>query len=127
MDQDPATAYLAAHILTAPPSEQLLLTYEAALREVERAREAWVRGDPHGARAADARLTQLLLLLLGAVDPGPDPVVHQAREARQGVDGRVDPLPVERAAQDQLTLRDVAGQVGDGVGDVVVRHGEDGE
>lgn len=75
MDQDPAAAYLAAHVLTAPPGEQLLLAYSVALQEVDRAREAWVRGDIDAARSAEAKLTRLLLLLLGAVNPEPDPVL----------------------------------------------------
>ena len=50
---------------------------------------------------------------------------HEPRERRQHVDGRVDAAPVELAREDDLPLGDVAGEVGDGVGQVVVRHGED--
>ena len=53
--------------------------------------------------------------------------LHQPRERGQHVDRRVD-LPVVQLPVDvDLALGNVARQVGDGVRDVVVGHGEDGE
>ena len=53
-------------------------------------------------------------------------VLHQARKAGQHADGRVDALLVQIAVQHNLPLGDIARQVGDGVGDIIVRHGENG-
>ena len=55
-----------------------------------------------------------------------DAVLHQAREAGQPGDGRIDAALEELALEHDLPLGDVAGQVGHGVRDVVGRHGEDG-
>ena len=51
-------------------------------------------------------------------------VLHQAREAGQHADGRVNALLVQIAVQHNLPLGDITCQVGDGMGDVVVRHGK---
>src|SRR5690606_5979921 len=53
--------------------------------------------------------------------------VHQPREGREHVDGRVDALPVQLPADHDLPFRDVPGQVRYRVGDIVTGHGEDGE
>ena len=53
--------------------------------------------------------------------------LHETRQRRQHVDGRVDLRVVQRAVHVDLALRDVARQVGDGVRDVVVGHRQDGE
>src|SRR5437867_12996130 len=57
----------------------------------------------------------------------PDPGVHEPREGRKRVDRRVDALAVPLPGPGHLTLRDVARQVGDRVGPVVVgdRHDRD--
>jgi hypothetical protein len=74
-----------------------------------------------------------------------DRALHETRQRRQNVDGRVDLSVVELAINEDLALRDVACQVRDRVGDIcrrvtlsgdvhtaagmkftVVRHGQDG-
>ena len=51
--------------------------------------------------------------------------LHETRQRRQHVHGRVN-LPVVQLAVDvDLPLGNVAGQIGDGMGDVVVGHGQD--
>lgn len=44
--------------------------------------------------------------------------LHETRERGEDVDGRVDALVVQLAVDEDLALGDVAGQIGDGVGDV---------
>ena len=56
-----------------------------------------------------------------------DAVFHQTGQAGQHVDGRIDAGLVQIPVQHDLHLGDLAGQVRDGVGDVVVRHGQDGD
>jgi hypothetical protein len=56
-----------------------------------------------------------------------DAGVHQAREGREHVNRREDPAAVQLAAEHHLAFGDVAGEVGDGVGDVVVRHRKHGD
>ncbi len=51
----------------------------------------------------------------------PDARVHHPREAGEHIDGRVDPPAPEVAREDDLALGDVAGEVRDRVGHVVVR------
>ena len=46
---------------------------------------------------------------------------------RENVDGRGNVLPVELPAQNDLAFRDVPGQVGDGMGLVILGHGENGD
>jgi len=58
---------------------------------------------------------------------GADPQVHEPGEGGEDVDRWVDSLPVEFTGDDELTLGDVAREVGDGVGDIVAGHGKDGE
>ena len=55
-----------------------------------------------------------------------DAVLHQTGQAGQHVDGRIDGLPVHLAVQHDLPLGDIPGQVGDGMGNVVVGHGQNG-
>ena len=55
-----------------------------------------------------------------------DAVLHQAGQRGQDVDGGIDTGLVHIPVQHNLSLGDVAGQVGDGVSDVVVGHSEDG-
>ena len=56
-----------------------------------------------------------------------DARVHEPREGGQHVDRWEHSAPVELSTEDHLALGDVAGEIGDGVGDVVVRHGQDGQ
>src|SRR3989454_2656190 len=63
-----------------------------------------------------------LPLLDDVAEGGP----HKAAQAGEDVDGRVDAFPEEFATEEDLSLGDVARQVGNGVGDVVARHREDG-
>ena len=54
-----------------------------------------------------------------------DAVVHQPGKAAQRSNRRVEPQPVQLAAEQNLSFRDVACQVGDGVRDIVVGHRQD--
>ena len=53
-----------------------------------------------------------------------DTGIHQARERRQYIHRRVDAAVMQVAAEYNLAFGDIAGQVGDGVGDVVIGHGQ---
>src|SRR6266487_4062251 len=77
-------------------------------------------------RVCGVQLVRDLLVVL----PRPvlaDPGVHEPREGRQRVDRRVDALAVQLPVHGDLALGDVAGQVRDRVGPVVVgdRHDRD--
>ena len=58
--------------------------------------------------------------------PGRD-VYHEPGERRKHIDGRVDLSVVELTVHVHLALSDVACQVRNRVGDVIIRHGEDGQ
>jgi len=70
-----ARAYQAAKVLTASNAETLLLVYDTALDECDRAVNAVAAGDPGAASTAEQKITQILLLLISAIDPTPDPVL----------------------------------------------------
>lgn len=53
--------------------------------------------------------------------------LHEPRQRRQDIDRRVDTAVVQLALDVDLALRDVASEIWDGVGDVVVRHGQNRE
>lgn len=72
-----ARAYLEATVLAASAGEQLLVTYDEAVRASDDAYDAAERGDRERERAAQARLTQVLLLLVRAVNPTPDPLLAE--------------------------------------------------
>jgi hypothetical protein len=55
-----------------------------------------------------------------------DTVFHQARQAWQTGDRRIDTTLEEVSIQYDLSFRDVPGEIGDGMADVVRRHGENG-
>ena len=63
------------------------------------------------------------VVLAGLADA--DALVLQTAQGGQHVHRRHDALAVQLAAEDDLALGDVAGQVGDGVGLVVLGHGQD--
>ena len=52
---------------------------------------------------------------------------HKSGQRWQDIDGRVDLSVVQLSVHIHLPLSNVACQVRDGVGDVIVRHGEDGQ
>ena len=56
-----------------------------------------------------------------------DALVLQTGQGGQHVHGGIDALAEQLPAQDDLPLGDIAGQVGDGVGLVVLGHGQDGD
>ena len=58
---------------------------------------------------------------------GSGSLAHQARQRLQGVHGRVDAPRMQFAGQYELALRDVAGEIGDRVGDVATRHRQHGQ
>ena len=47
-------------------------------------------------------------------------LLHESGKGRQDVDGRVDLLVVELSVDEDLSLGDVAGQIGNWMGDIVV-------
>ena len=47
-------------------------------------------------------------------------LLHETGERREHVDGRVDLFVVELPVDEDLSLSNVASEVGDGVGDIVV-------
>ena len=55
-----------------------------------------------------------------------DTLILQTGQRGQHVNGRRDALAVQLTAQDDLSLGDITGQVGDGVGLIILGHGEDG-
>ena len=57
----------------------------------------------------------------------PNGRLHQSGERGQNVDWGIDLSVVELTVDVDLTLGDVAGQIRDGVSDVIVRHGQDGD
>jgi len=70
-----ARAYQAAQVLTASHADVLLLAYDTAMQECDRASAGVVADDVHTVRTAERKVTQVLLLLISAIDPGPDPVL----------------------------------------------------
>ena len=54
-----------------------------------------------------------------------DAILHQTRQRRQHAHRWVNAACVKITIQHDLTLCDIARQIGDRVGDIVVRHGED--
>src|SRR5579884_3197264 len=65
-----ARAYLESAILGGSPADRLLLAYDHGIR-------AALRGEADTERTAQERLTQLLLLLIRAVNPTPDPLLGE--------------------------------------------------
>jgi len=57
--------------------------------------------------------------------PFPDAVFHQPGERRQAGNGRIDSLVEKRPLQNDLPFGDVAGQIGNGMGNVVAGHRQD--
>lgn len=53
--------------------------------------------------------------------------LHKSRKGWEHVDGWVDVLGVERPVHVDLALSDVASQIGNGVGDIIGRHGQNGD
>jgi flagellin-specific chaperone FliS len=70
-----AEAYRAAQVLTASSAEILLLAYDIALEACGRGEDAAAKGNTDAARAADRKIVQILLLLISAIDPVPDPAL----------------------------------------------------
>lgn len=56
-----------------------------------------------------------------------DSALHETREGREHVDWWVDLSVVQLAINEDLALGDVASQVGDGMGDIIIGHGQDGQ
>jgi|GEM_PF-1169797 flagellin-specific chaperone FliS len=72
-----ARAYLESAILGGSPADRLLLAYDHGIRAAQQAEEAALRGEADTERTAQERLTQLLLLLIRAVNPTPDPLLGE--------------------------------------------------
>ena len=49
-----------------------------------------------------------------------DSFLHETGEGGEDVDGRIDLLVVELSIDEDLSFSDVSGQIGNGMGDVVV-------
>ena len=56
-----------------------------------------------------------------------DAVLHQTGQRRQNRDRRIDTALLQTSVQNDLTFGDIACQVRDRVGDIVIRHGQDRE
>lgn len=56
-----------------------------------------------------------------------DGALHETRERRDDVDGRVDVLVVQHAVDKDLALGDISGQIRNRVRDIIVGHGQNGE
>ena len=56
----------------------------------------------------------------------PDGTFHETGEGGEDIDGRIYLTVVQLTIDIVLTLGDVSGQVGNGMRDVVIGHGEDG-
>ena len=93
---------------------KLILTYDGG--EAARARDLGVRGEE---LVREVRVVGPREALARAV-------LHESGEGRQDAHRRVDALLRQLAREDYLTLGDIAREVGDGVRDIVARHGEDG-
>ena len=82
----------------------------------------------HQACFASARVERIELVrpftMLGNGVPQSDAGVHQARQRRQNVDRREDTAPLQFAVEHDLAFGDVPGEVGNGMRDVGVGHGE---
>ena len=53
--------------------------------------------------------------------------LHEPGQGRQHVNGRVDTAVVQLTLDIYLALSNVASKIGDGMGDIIVGHGENGE
>ena len=79
---------------------------------------------------ADGIIGIKLVADLGVVFTGhafSDCGLHESGKRGEDVDGRVDLFIVHLAVDENLAFRDVAGQVGDRVRDVVVGHRQNGQ
>ncbi len=72
-----AQAYRSVQVLTASPAEALLLSFDTAIDQCARAGEAAGVGDRDSARASEAKVTQVILLLMTAINPTPDPILAE--------------------------------------------------
>ena len=52
-----------------------------------------------------------------------DGLLHETGERGEDVDGRVDLFVMELSVDEDLSFRDVAGEIRDGMGDVVILDG----
>ena len=55
------------------------------------------------------------------------PVLHQTGQRRKNAYRRIDRLAVKLSVKYDLSLGDISRKVGDGMGDIIVRHGQDGD
>lgn len=53
--------------------------------------------------------------------------LHETRQGGEHVDWWVDLSVVDGAINEDLAFSDVAGEIGDGMGDIIVGHGQDGD
>ncbi|GIX65223.1 uncharacterized protein BcabD6B2_46580 [Babesia caballi] len=123
--------YAAALVLTLPKELLLELVSELKVQQILRR---------HGLLADDS-LHRPRVLANGVVgvelvgdrrvvlpgEPLADARLHETRQGRQHVDGRVNAAVVQRPVDEYLALSDVTGEIGNRVRDVVVGHGQDGE
>src|SRR6056297_2352728 len=118
---EPARAFLGDELLLEGVAEVEILPI--GLGETLVAHHARQHPDLRGARIGGEQLVGQRRMV-GVGDALADAVVHQSGQARQHVDGRIHAPAVQLAAEYDLTLGDVAGEVRDGVGDVVAGHGQ---
>jgi len=68
MSETPQDNYLAAEVMTAPPQKLQLMLVEAAIRSIERARQAWQEDDDEQAGAALIRAQRIVGEMLASLD-----------------------------------------------------------
>ena len=52
---------------------------------------------------------------------------HESGEGWEHVDGRIDLSVVQVSVNKDLSLGDIPSEIGDGMSDIIIRHGENGE
>lgn len=53
--------------------------------------------------------------------------LHESTQRWQHVDGGIDLSVVQVSVNENLTLCDIACQIGNGMGDIIIGHGENGQ
>src|SRR5699024_6900139 len=75
---------------------------------------------------AGEKLVSHVLMILSGITFA-DAVLHQTGQRRKNAYRRIDRLAVKLSVKYDLSLGDISRKVGDGMGDIIVRHGQDGD
>ena len=82
-----------------------------------------IPGLPHLRISREQLIRQILMILPGI--PFTDTVLHQTGQRRQDTDRRIHRLAMQIPIQHDLPFRNVAGQIRDRMGNIVIGHGQD--